>query len=531
VIILKRAEVFYNAKIYTEGGECQVFDSMAIAGRTVLAVGNNLQNDTDFCRCKKTDLKGRTVLPGFTDSHTHFHFIAKSLNSVKLDGVRSLDEVLGRIRKHAAGLKRNEWLTGEGFSPDRWGKFIMPDRYMLDKITGGHPAAIYSKDQHMMWVNSQALKLAGIDSNTSDPPGGSIERLDDGEPSGILMEIPGYYPVIRMIKTPAAAKMKRLYEKALQLAYSQGVTGIHSFDENDALPFYLEMSERGKLGLRINYYPRPSLLPELKKRKIGYGYGNDYLIISGIKMFADGSLGSHTAFCFNKYKGTKSSYGIEVTLKKEMLATIREASELGMPCAIHAIGDRAIANVLDCYEKAPRLKKGVFHRIEHLQMIRRSDIGRVKKLGVVASMQPSHCPSDIGLIEKYWGHRGRNCYLFNTLLRHDIPLIFGSDAPIETLNPLAGIGAAVNRTAPWRKKAFYPEERISVAEAVAGFTSRPAVAGGRAYDLGRLLPGYKADFIILSDNIYKVPRTRIGDVEIMATFFDGRPVYGHIADI
>lgn len=522
---MKKNKLFFNGKIYTQAGDFIAADSMAVIGGTIAAVGKNLHKDGDFKSFNKIDLKGHTVLPGFVDSHAHFYFLAMTLGNVKLDGLQSLDEVLGKIRTFSRKLGKTEWVTGEGFSPDRWKEYVMPDRYMLDKVTGDRPAAIFSKDQHMLWVNSRALEKAGITSKTPDPRGGKIERFGNGEPSGILMEIPSYFPVIKEIKQPAAGKAKKLHRQALQIAYSKGVTGIHSFDGLEALSFYDELSRIGQLGLRINYYPPGKSLTKLEKAKIRFGYGNDFFRVSGVKIFADGSLGSQTALCFRKYIGSDDDFGIEVTPKAEILSIMRKASRLNLPCAVHAIGDRAIANVLDCLEKAPPLSGRARHRIEHLQMIRRLDISRLKRLGVVASMQPSHCPSDSVLIEKYWGKRGRNCYAFNTLLKRKIPLVFGSDAPIEPLDPIAGIDAAVNRKPPNAKKPFYPNERISVSQAVYGFTAAPAFAVGRESERGFLLPGYKADFIILSEDIYNIPKSRLKDIKVVATFFDGRLVY------
>jgi len=216
---------------------------------------------------------------------------------------------------------------------------------------------------------------------------------------------------------------------------------------------------------------------------------------------------------------------VEVTTKSEMLQVIKKAAKMNLPCAIHAIGDKAIDNVLDCFEKAPGLTSPARHRIEHLQMIRRKDISRLKKMSVTASMQPSHCPSDIKMVEKYWGKRGRNCYIFKTLLHKNIPLAFGSDAPIEPLDPIEGIDAAVNRKSLQSGKLFYPEERLSVGEAVYGFTAGPAYAVGQEFERGLLLPGCKADFVILDKNIYDIPRSKIKDVNIDKTFFDGKQVY------
>lgn len=517
--------LFYNGKIYTQAIGNIVADSMAVAGNTIMAIGRALEKDRDFSLYSKIDLKRHAVLPGFVDSHTHLYFLVISMGNVKLDGLNSINETLTKIKLYSTKLGKNEWITGEGFSPDRWRKYIHPDKFMLDSVTGGHPAAIFSKDQHLLWVNSKALEMAGIAEDTADPKGGSIERLDNNEPSGILKETPGYFPVLKLISKSGNKNLSKLYELALKDIYNKGVTGVHSFDGPDALPFFLEMSQKGKLGLRINYYPPAKMLSELKERGILFGYGNDYFKISGVKIFADGSLGSQSAYCFDKYIGSKNNYGIEVNSKEKILKSIVKASRLNLPCAIHALGDRAISNMLDCFEKAPELLYGARHRIEHLQVIRRKDIKRLKQLEVTASMQPSHCPSDVKLIEKYWGKRGKNCFIFNTLLKHKIPLAFGSDAPIEPLDPIAGIDAAVNRMIPGTRKSFYAQERISVADTVYGFTAGAAYAVGRERERGFLLPGYKADFIILSEDIYRISKSKIKGARILATYFDGNPVF------
>lgn len=523
--ILKKNKLFFNGLIYIQGGEKITADSMAVSGNKIVAVGKKLQSDPDFAGFEKYDLKGHTIIPGFTDSHTHFYFLAMSLGNVKLDGLKTIEETLEAIRKHAMKLGRDEWVFGEGFSPDRWKKYVLPDKFMLDNVTGGRPAAFFSKDQHVMWVNSRALELAGYNARTPEPEGGRIDRLDGQEPSGILREIPAYFPVFKLYKGPAPSKRPALFNEALKMAYAKGVTGVHSFDGPDALGFFDKLSREKKLGLRISYYPPAAMIPELRKAGIKYGYGNDYFRISGIKIFSDGSLGSQTALCYQKYIGSKKNFGVETNPKKVLLKHIIGAAGLNLPTAIHAIGDKAVSNVLDCYEQAPSLPPGVRRRIEHLQMIRRSDVKRLKSLGAVASMQPSHCPSDISLIKKYWDKRGQNCFIFNTLLEQGIPLTFGSDVPIEVLDPIAGIDAAVNRKAPGRKEVFYPEERISIAQGVNGFTAAPAYTVSRENELGRLLPGFFADFVVLTDNIFKVRRTRIKNVDILATFFDGKPVF------
>jgi len=526
---LKKDKLIYNAVIYTQAGDIRnsrpmKVDSMAVSGRNIVAVGNNLDSDPDFKKYQKINAGGKTIIPGFVDSHTHFLFLAQSLGMVDVDGIDSLEETLVLIKKHVEKLSPGEWVVGKGFSPDRWKQFQLPDKYMLDKISGNLPALIFSKDQHMIWVNSKALEIAGVNSSTPQPEGGLIEQRENGEPSGILKEGPAMELVLAKLTPPGKARLDKLFGEALEYAYSKGVTGVHSFDSINALDYFDRRAIKNRLGLRIYYYPPVNSLGELRKRKIQYGYGNDYFKICGIKIFADGSLGSQTALTFNKYQDSEDNYGVEVTPVSDIIAGLKKAASLNLPAAIHAIGDKAVANVLDSIEKSPELKSDRRHRIEHVQMIRRKDIGRLKRMNITASMQPSHCPSDIKMINKYWGKRGRNCYIFKTLYDKDVPLAFGSDAPIEPLDPIAGIDAAVNRKGS-DGKIFYPDERLSIAEAVYGFTAGPAYAVGEEYNTGKILPGYKADFIVLSENIYNSKRSGLKNIKIDATFFDGQPVY------
>jgi predicted amidohydrolase YtcJ len=300
---------------------------------------------------------------------------------------------------------------------------------------------------------------------------------------------------------------------------------VHSMDGPDAFAYFADLAERDKLGIRVNYYPSALLLPQLEKTGTRYGTGTEFFRIAGVKAFADGSLGSQTAWCFNKYNGSRSNYGMEEATVPELVRLIKRAGRLGLPCAVHAIGDRAVSNVLDAFEAAPAPRSGARHRIEHLQLARRNDLQRVKQLGIVASMQPSHCPSDIHMIRKYWGSRGKNAYVFRTILDLGIDLAFGSDVPVEPLNPIAGIAAAVRRALPGSRDVFCPEQRITAAEAVHAFTAGTAVACGQQHCRGYLLTGYPADFIVLDQDITRIAPNRIGDTAVLATVVDGDVKY------
>ncbi len=524
---MKANRLIYNARIYSQINGL-IVNSMAASGGRIVAIGDNLQHNSEFKSFGKVNLKGKTVVPGFVDAHTHFYYFALSYGRVALDGLDSLDKCLDKINKFALALGQDEWLLGEGYALDSFKKRIEPDRLMLDKISGNRPAFLFSKDQHSGWANSEALKFAGIDKSTPDPKGGRIERFSDGTPSGILREGPAFKLIHDKIPETSKTRVAAFYQKALELAYRKGVTGIHSFDSSPkAFVWFTEMNESNQLGLRINYYFQAAQLPMLARNKIRYGSGDDFLRIAGIKIFSDGALGSQTALCFSKYIGSKNNYGIEVTPKSQMLDEVGRAARLGLPAAIHAIGDKAVSNVLDVFEKAPKLNNGARHRIEHLQLCRRKDVARIKTLNVIASMQPSHCPSDIKMVRKYWGKRGADAFIFRTLIDRGVDLAFGSDVPIEPLDPIAGIAAAVRRAKPNSRDVLYPEQKITVEEALYRFTVGPAIAAGQEHCRGRLLPGYPADFAVLSDDITKVPVNKIYNVEVLATVIDGEVKYAH----
>jgi len=518
--------VLYNARVLTQV-DGLVLDSVGFQRGRIVAVGRNLQHDPDFKSFQKVDLKGLTVTPGFVDAHTHFHYMALSYGRVWLHGLDTLKACLETIGKSAAGFKKHEWVIGEGFELDKMGRPAELNHRMLDGVTGGRPAFFFSKDQHTAWVNSRALKLARITAKTPQPDGGEIACDADGNPTGLLREGPAIDKVYRLLGSPSDNQVRRYYRRALETAYRRGVTGVHSFDGPQALEFFRRLADQGRLGLRIDHYPSVDLIPRLKRMGIGYGYGDDFFRIVGVKIFADGSLGSQTAYCFNKYP--KDGYGIETTGPAELRRLIKSAARLGLPCAVHAIGDRAVANLLAAFAACPPLKSSGRHRIEHLQMIRRKDIAELKRLGIVASVQPSHCPADIDLVRKYWGTRGRNAYIFRTLIDRGIPLAFGSDAPIEPLDPLAGIAAAVTRSRPGRRDRFYPKQRIAASEALHRFTAGPAYAAGCERSRGYLLPGYVADLTILSDDITRTAAGNIAKTEVLATIVNGQVRYRHSA--
>lgn len=517
---MKKRSLITNARIYTMAGDL-VANSMAVVNGQIVAVGNQLRHDEEFGKFARYDLKGHTIVPGFVDAHTHLYSFTLSLGMVPLESAKSYADCLRKIERFCKGKPRTAWIMGYGLSIDSWDDSVEPNRYDLDEATSGRPVFIFTKDMHSAWVNSRALELAGISSKTRSPRDGQIVKDSKGEPTGFLREHAAYGAVLERIPDPKHKDVDKLYRQTLDYAYSKGVTGVHSFDGIEGFDYFSYKAQQGKLGLRINYYPVARYLDTLERIDASFGDGNDWLRLAGVKIFADGALGSQTAYCFAKYKGSKDNYGIEVTSTAQMKKIIRRAGKMGFPCAIHAIGDRAVDSVLSAFEATANPPSGARHRIEHLQLMRRKDISRVLKQGVVASMQPTHCTSDIELVENYWGARGKNAYIFRTLLDKGVPMAFGSDVPIEPLDPIAGISAAVRRARPKSRHAFYPQERITALQAVHAFTAGAAVACGQSHCRGYLLPGYPADFVMLSQDIVRSAPLRILETKVLATVIDG----------
>lgn len=519
---LKQRLLLYNGFVHTQSAG-QIVDSVAIENNRIVAIGHGLQFMPELQQFPKYNLKGKMVTPGFTDAHAHLFFYAVSLGRVSLHKCATITECLRTIKSFVVKNPGTRWIVGEGF-PLGTLAAERPDRYMLDKVTQNRPAFLFGKDHHTFWVNSPMLEVAGITVNTPDPKDSVIERFDDGTPTGILKESIGYMTVFAHIPQPRQTEMNRLYAQALKHLYRVGITAVHSFDSPQSLPFYVARAANNTVGVRINHYPRAEVLDKLERECITYGQGTPFFRFAGIKLFADGTLGSQTALCFQPYRGSHRNFGIPTISTEEMKNTVNRAASLGFPCAIHAIGDKAVSNVLDVYATAPRLSASARHRIEHLQLIRRSDIKRFRKFNVTASMQPSHLVSDIPQIRRYWAGREDRAYVFRSLLNSNVRLAFGSDAPIEPFDPLGGISACVNRNSVG-KRALNPSEKLTAAQALAGFTSCAAYAAGQEHEFGFVLPGYPADLTILSEDFTKVSPRAITSVAVVGTIVDGHPVY------
>lgn len=519
--------LLHSGRIYTQNPITPFYQAMIIADGKIAWLGNN--HDLYAIPSDKYDifdLGGRTVLPSFCDAHMHLAFWAFSLIRLDLDGCRSYREVLAKIRAMAANLKRGEWLVGKGWQPIQWKKPVQPGKQDLDKIIRNHPVALLSKDEHAVWVNSKTLKILGIDRNSADPAGGRIDRDPGGEPTGILLANAAEL-VYKIMPPPQGAKATRAIKAAQDKAHSLGITAVGSFDSIEGFAAVQKFYQEHGFKLRISQVIRMQNLDEILSLGIRTGFGDDRLRILCAKLYADGALGSQSAFMFKSYQGSKTDCGIAQTDKAELKKLIKKSIKGGLSVAVHAIGDRANSETLQAIiESSPKRARGLRHRIEHCQLLRKQDIPLFGKHGIIASVQPCHLISDIDLMQKYWGKRSRYAYAFKSLLKSGANLAFGSDAPIEKPNPIWNIYCAVTRHRPSDKRPFYPVERITVAEAVRAHTWGGAYSLGAENKFGSITIGNYADIVILDKDIHVVDPMDIAAVKVVATLFEGEIVYG-----
>ncbi|CAN5799947.1 amidohydrolase [soil metagenome] len=457
------------------------------------------------------DLEGRSVVPGFTDSHVHFPTWSLGQRDLGLDGVGSLADALDRVRAHAP---RGRWLRGQGWRSADWE--AQPTKEALDEVTGETPAALWAKDLHSLWLNSAALALAQGDLEVD---GGVVERDGSGEPTGVLRE-EAAWRFRERFPSVSDDEWLEVTRDGVKLAHSRGVTAVHDKDGWVGAPeIFQRLRDRGGLTLRIWQSLPYKKLPELEALGIRSRFGDDFLRLGYLKVFMDGTLGSQTAWMLD-------GSGVRITSGEELVEIVRAAARAGWPVGVHAIGDRANREALDAFEAtredwAPRRLR---QRVEHAQCLSPADLPRFAELGVTCSVQFSHAPSDRDLAERFWPDQLEGAYAFRSLRESGAVLANGSDAPIEKLDPLAGIRAAVTRTTDERP-GWRPEQALTVEEALHATTAAPAWLAGDERTRGKLVPGYLADLVVLSRDPVECPREELESVEVVATMVGGRWVH------
>ena len=524
--------VLYNGAIYTIDGANPQVEALAIARGRVVAVGSShamLQLAPPNAR--RIDLGRRPVLPGFIDAHIHFLAYGLSLKEIDLMGAPSLTAALDIVAAHAARTPAGHWLSGRGWDQSLWPGYAFPTRRDLDRVTGAHPVFLRRKCGHAGWANSAALALAGITAATPDPAGGAIERDPaTGEPTGILKEH-AMNLVGRLLRQPTPAEAVDAVALAMRTVHRMGIVGVHNMEDGVALAALQALREEGRLALRVVQQIPEADLDAAIQLGIRSGFGDEWIRIGALKIFADGSLGARSALMIEPYEGEPDNVGIAVASADHLVSQVEKAARAGLAVHIHAIGDLANRNVLDAIAAAHRAGIGrhLRHRIEHAQVLHPADVGRFAELGVVASMQPIHATQDMTLADAHWGARARLSYAWSSLLSAGAPMAFGSDAPVETPDVLQGLYAAsTRRRADGHPgpEGWYPEESISVAEAVAAYTAGAAWSVGMEHTQGKLAPGMVADLVVLNRDILTAEPSALLETGVVATMVGGNVVYG-----
>ncbi len=519
--------ILFNGKIHTMDPSLPLATALVIRDGRILYTGSDTEARESFPQAAKEniiDLKGACVIPGLTDSHIHFHMFSLGLQQVNAE-TPTLDQALAAVAEFARRKPAGSWITGYGWNHNVWGGQF-PTAAQLDRVSPDHPVVLGAKSGHATWANSQALRAAQISSKTADPPGGQIVRDEGGNPTGVLLE-EAMQLIDKLVPEPGLAESVEAIRQGLQVAHRAGLTSIHDMDGVDCFQAFQVLRQAGQLTLRVTKSIPLAHLDEAVGLGVRTGLGDDWLHVGGVKMFADGALGPRTAWMLEGFDTAPDNTGISTTPVEVLNEAVQRANAHGLATNIHAIGDRANREVLDIYAEARSClgETGLRNRIEHVQLLHPADSGRLAQLGVIASMQPIHATSDMVISDRHWGTRSAGAYALKTQLENGAILALGSDCPVETLDPLVGIHAAVTRRradGTPGPEGWHPEQRLSVEQAVQGYTSGPAYAAGMEDRLGSLVPGKLADLTVLDRDIFTIEPMEILNTRVLATITGGR---------
>lgn len=526
--------VITNAKAWTVDKSLPTAQAVAVLGDRIVAVGSIA--DVDAWRGPRTrvlDARGKLLLPGFNDAHVHFVSGGLQLDNVQLKDVTSPAEFARLVGERAKITPNGEWILGGNWDETKWNPPNMPTKELIDAATPDTPVFVSRYDGHMGLANSVALRLAGITANTPDPPGGTIVRDAQGNPTGALKDAATDY-MDKVIPPLSHEQRLKVVKRALAHAASLGVTSVqHMAASYEDIAVYSELLQRGELTARIYAAPLITHVDEQARIGIGHAFGAPYLRIGALKAFADGSLGSGTAYFYEPFLNQGSNRGLlsdEMHPISLMRDRMMKADAAGLQICTHAIGDEAISTILDLYAEVIKAHGAADRRfrIEHAQHMAAKDFDRFAQLHVIASVQPYHAIDDGRFAESHIGHdRASRTYAFRTLLDHGVRLAFGTDWEVAPLNPLLGVYAAVTRATLDGKNpnGWFPEQKLTVAEAVEAYTMGSAYAEFQEKEKGSITPGKLADMVLLSDDIFSIAPAKIGDTKVLKTIVGGKLVW------
>lgn len=539
--------LLYNGKIFTADENYSTAEAVAVDGEKIVAVGTTSELKSKYKATKEIDLRGKLVTPGFNDAHVHFLRGALSLLTVNLLDAKSLEEARAKVAAKVKEVKPGEWIIGRGWDHTVW-KQNFPSKKDLDQLAPDNPVYLVRVDGHTGWVNSAALKLAGITRDTKNPEGGEVEKDAGGEPTGILKET-AQALVLNLIPQPTAEQMTKGLEMALDIARHYGITSVQDNSGYQTTKLYREFLKQDKLTVRVaEWQDFENTIDEIKRQRAEFAAFNDNpsrLKLTALKGYVDGTLGSKTAAMLAPFSDDAGNSGIPRHPPEELTKMIVERDAAGFQIALHAIGDRANRMALDGFEAAlsrTLTAKGdtngskpgaVFqnerrHRIEHAQVINPSDFKRFAALGIIASMQPSHAISDKRWAESRLGeYRVLGAYAWHLMKSYNVHIPFGTDFPVESINPYRTLYAAVSRQDEegLPKGGWQPQERLSIKEAIRCHTYESAYAEFSEKEKGEIKIGMLADLVVQSKDLLTVEPKEILTTEPLYTIFNGQIIY------
>jgi len=534
-------KLLYNANIHTLDSSNPSAAAILIAGGRIIAVGSKDQLESlAHGKVEKQDMQGKTILPGLTDAHIHMQYYSLGLSKVDCE-TKTKEECLRRVGERARNSKPGEWVLGHGWSQNEWaespspsgggvrgGGSDFPTAAELDEVAPNNPVYLTAKSLHAAWANTSALKLANITDATPDPKDGAVQRDSNGKATGIMLET-AMALVNAAVPEPTQAEIEAAMLRAQSVLWKMGVTGIHDFDRRDSFMALQSLRAQRKLKLRVCKNIPVESVQQANDLGLRTGFGDEMLWIGSVKVFMDGALGPRTAAMFQPYENEPENKGILNMDGEELFEHARKAADVGLSMTVHAIGDKANHEVLNAFEQLrnyetqhnlPHLR----HRIEHVQVIHPDDAPRLAKLNVIASMQPIHATSDMFAADRYWGERAKLSYAWRTQLDYGAVLAFGSDAPVESPNPFWGLHAAITRQradgSP-SAEGWLPEQKLTLAEALSGYTIGAAYTANAENRLGKLAENYHADLIVLDEDLFEIAPERLLTMTPSAVMIDG----------
>jgi predicted amidohydrolase YtcJ len=544
-LAMPRADaIFFGGNLYTgavgAANSGKRADAIAVGGERILAVGTR----DEIVKWKGpytkiVDLNGAFVMPGFNDAHMHLASAGLEKMNVDLVGAKTLDELRARLRAKCQAAAPEEWVIGEGWDETLWPVHILPSRLDLDEASGQHPVYLGRVDGHIGVANTRALQLANVSAATPDPSGGKIDRENSGAPQGILRET-AQDLVQKVIPKPSHRKRRQAIELALADLASHGITSAQDYSQWEDFQVYEELERDGKLTARISeWLAFDDSLEELNRKRSSHPASDNMLRTGMLKGFMDGSLGSKTAALLEPYNDDPANTGLPQYDAARLNAITRERVLAGFQIGFHAIGDKGVQMALDAFAEAEKAAteakvksagggtaSDYRLRVEHAQVTTPQQIARFAHLNVIASMQPSHLLTDMNWAESRLGaKRAEHSYAWAEFVRSGVTLAFGTDYPVEPVNPFRGIYAAVSRQNEDATQSYYPAQKLSIDQAIAAYTTDAAFAEFAEKQKGRLEPGMLADFVVLDRDITAVPPAKILQTKVLRTVVGGNTVY------